>query len=35
MIDFIKDLTEEAKASENHTAVKCMSYSESWVVHCK
>lgn len=28
MIYFIKDLIEEAKASENHTAVKCMSYSE-------
>ena len=28
MIDFIKDLVEEAKASENHTAVKSMSYSE-------
>ena len=28
MIDFIKDLVEEAKVSENHTAVKCMSYGE-------
>ena len=27
MIDFIKDLVAEAKASENHTAAKCMSYS--------
>ena len=28
MIDFIKDLVEEAKVSENHTAVKCVTYSE-------
>lgn len=28
MIDFFKDLVEEAKVSENHTAVKCMTYSE-------
>ena len=28
MIDFFKDLVEEAKVSENHTAVKSMSYSE-------
>lgn len=28
MIDFIKDLVEEAKVSDNHTAVKSMTYSE-------
>lgn len=28
MIEFIKDLVEEAKVSENHTAVKQMTYSE-------
>lgn len=28
MIDFIKNLVKEAQASENHTAVKCMSHSE-------
>lgn len=28
MIDFIKDLVEKAKVSENHTAVKSMTYSE-------
>lgn len=28
MIDFIKDLVEEAKVSENHTAVKRMLYSD-------
>lgn len=28
MIDFIKDLVEDAKVSESHTAVKYMSYGE-------
>ena len=28
MIDFIKDLVEEAKVSDNHTAVKSMTYSD-------
>ena len=28
MIDFIKNLVKEAQASENHTAVKCMSHSD-------
>ena len=28
MIDFIKGLVEEAKVSDNHTAVKQISYSE-------